>query len=97
MKVYFRNRRLERAYTQPGFAEREWGAGVGRRYVMRVSQILSAETVSDLFSLAGMHFHPLTGDRAGQYGITLLGLVRMVVEVDESEPSMLVIEVVDYH
>lgn len=64
---------------------------------MRISQIRAADTVNDLFSLAGMHFHPLTGDRSGQYGITLLGLVRMVVTVDEAEPSALVIEVVDYH
>lgn len=97
MNVYFRTRRLERAFTQTGVAEREWGAGAGRRYIQRINQIRIAKSAPDLFSLAGAHFHPLTGERDGQYGITLLGPLRMVVTVDELEPSVAVIEVVDYH
>jgi plasmid maintenance system killer protein len=97
MKVYFRTNRLERAYFESRIAHREWGKAVGSRYALRIRQIIAAKAVADLYTLAGAHFHPLTGDREGQYGITLLGLSRLVVTLDEAGPSVMVIEVVDYH
>ena len=51
--------------------------------------------VEDLYQLVPLRFHPLTGDRRGQYALRLTGQMRMIVAI-EDERSLIVEEVVDY-
>jgi len=65
--VQFRTHRLERRYREGREAVRAWGDEAGRRYVQRVDLLLAATSVADLYAARALDFHPLRGDRAGQY------------------------------
>ena len=96
MEIRFRNRRLQRAFEQPGRAIREWGPATGQRYIDRVETLESTERVEHLYEIRPLNFHPLSGDRRGQYALRLTGRMRLIVTV-ENERTIIVEEVVDYH
>ena len=97
MRLIFRNRRLERAYRDPGRAARLWGADVGLRYVERVSRIQTRPTWQDLFRLRQLDLHPLHGDRRGQFAARLTGRWRLILQPGEREGEVLILDVEDYH
>lgn len=96
MEVRFRSRRLQRCFEDDVEAYRAWGPVVGRRYVARVTALMAAERVSDLYDYCAFGFHSLTGDRRGQHAIRLTGRMRLIVTV-ESDRAVMLEEVVDYH
>lgn len=96
LDVRFRTRRLQRRFEQSEDAARAWGPDVGRRYILRVTALLHAERVSDLYNVRAFDLHPLTGDRHGQHAIRLTGQMRVIITV-ENERSVIIEEVVDYH
>ncbi len=75
---------------------REWGPVVGQRYIDLVETLETAERVDHLYEITPLHFHPLTGDRRGQYALRLTGQMRLIVTVDD-EQAVTIEEVVDYH
>lgn len=99
MDVEFRTNRLERAYTRTAEAERQWGRAIGRKYVQRIVSLIRASDVADLRQVRALNFHALTGDRRGQYGITLTQNWRLVVSLPDGEEGsrIRIEEVVDYH
>ena len=96
MEVRFRTRRLQLCAETAAEAIRTWGPEVGQRYVRRIDELLVTERVSDLYQTRPLDFHPLTGNRRGQHAIRLNGRWRLIVTV-ESERSVIVEEVVNYH
>ena len=52
--------------------------------------------MDELARIPPLRFHPLTGDRAGQYAIRLTGRLRLVLSFP-NPTSATVEEVVDYH
>lgn len=56
--------------------------------------ILDADDFRDLFAFASLRLHPLTGERQGQYAMTLVGRWRLIVSL---EGSIVVIEEVSNH
>lgn len=97
MLVKFRTRQLERRFERSKEAERAWGAVVGRKYVQRILLLQSAETLGDLMSARSLRCHPLKGKRAGTYGVNLTGSMRLIVRFENTDESVVVTEVTDYH
>lgn len=94
MQLHFKSRGLQRAFEQEREAIREWGPQVGPRYQERVKLIQAAASLNDLFAITYLHLHPLTGDRQGQYAITLSGRWRLILTV---EGATVTIEEVSAH
>ena len=94
MEVRFRNRSLERSFFASREASRMWGRDVGRRYIQRVTLLIDAEHFDDLFAATSLHLHPLSGDRQGQYAMTLQGRWRLIITV---EADAIVVEEVTNH
>ena len=97
MEVRFRTRRLERCAGQLAAAVRAWGPEVGRRYIERVQLLQEAPGLEALYDIRTVGFHPLRGDRRGQFAIRLTGRMRLIVESGPEDGSVTVVEVVDYH
>jgi proteic killer suppression protein len=95
VEVRFRTRQLARRYERSAEAIRAWGPDVGPRYVARVSDLRSADSLQDLYALRRLGFHPLTGDRRGRFAVRLTGQVRLVLSFEDE--TIVVEEVVDYH
>jgi proteic killer suppression protein len=94
MRVLFRNRSLERCFVSVKEANQTWGQDVGRRYIQRVALLLDAERFDDLFTATALHLHPLSGDRRGQYAMTLQGRWRLIVTI---ERDTIIVEEVTNH
>ena len=79
MLVRFASSRLETCYQNLSLARREWGPRVARAYVQRINTLYAARDGRDLFALRSLDFHPLKGERRGQYAIRLGDRERLIV------------------
>lgn len=93
MRVRFRHRRLEQSFIDAQRATRRWGPMAGARYIQRITTLMAAEKLDDLFSLRSLRLHPLRGSREGQYALTLHGRWRLIVSHSEEQSEILVEEV----
>jgi len=71
---------------QQRLAIRKLGAPCARKLRSRLADLLAAAHAREL--VAG-HPHPLTGDRQGQFALSLRGGVRLVFEPDHKPVPML--------
>ena len=97
MEVEFRTDKLRKCYTESSVAFRAWGNKVGRRYIERVNVLKQAKSADEISKVAALRFHPLKGDRQGEYGITLIDRWRMVVSFRDDAMTAVRIEEVSAH
>ena len=79
MEIRFRTRKLEKQYLNAKEAEKAYGAQVARRYIQRVNILKSARSFEELYAISVLKFHPLKGDRDGEYAIALTGFYRLII------------------
>ena len=111
MDVTFRTRNLEKCFFSKQKAIKEWGPAAGQKVAQRFKEIQAAPSLKILGMLPHLHLHPLKGKRKGQYAITVIGLLRIILEpkhipmpkletsgIDLSKVTHItILEVVDYH
>lgn len=97
MEVTFRTTHLEECFRLGAQARRAWGVKVARRYVERVTILQAARSVTELYAMAALHFHPLKGSRAGQYAMSLGDRWRLIVTVRDDAMTMVRVEEVSKH
>ena len=97
MQVRFRTRQLQRCYESIADATREWGAGVARRYVERVSILHTVETIEDLHRIPSFRFHPLKGNHRGEYALTLTDRMRLILTFVHRPTVIVWVEEVSKH
>jgi proteic killer suppression protein len=95
--VQFSTRRLARCYADYAYAQRQLGQEVARLYIRRVDTLYASRSGKDPASLASVHFHPLKGDRKGQFAITLTGFMRLIVTFQDKAWTVVRIEEVSKH
>jgi toxin HigB-1 len=92
MILRFRHRGLERLYSRGDTS------GVSARHVKRLRAVLAAlDTAlapSDM-ALPGLRLHPLHGDRAGQWSVSISGNWRVIFEFEGQHVTN--VDLVDYH
>lgn len=93
MNVTFATAKLQRCYESMRAAERAWGREVAVRYADRIELMIGVEGFHRLFELAALRLHPLKGERAGEYAMTLSGRWRLIVEPSGDGRSATVSEV----
>ncbi len=96
MDIEFATNRLAAASLRLSEATRLFGVPVGRKYVQRLAVIRAADRFTELHGHRSLRLHPLKGDRAGQYAMTLTGNYRLIVE-SVNEDAVRVLAVEDYH
>ena len=97
MQVIFRTERLKRCYERIEEATRRWGGPVARRYIQRTGILYAAESAEDLYRMPSLDFHPLKGDRKGQFALTLVGRSRLIVTFPSKDQKMVQVEEVNEH
>ena len=97
MQVSFRTTRLLRRYQESQKAFKAWGEKVGHRYIERVNILKAARSVDDLFKVQGLDTHPLKGDKAGRYSLTLVDRWRMEVSFEDKATTIVKVEEVSAH
>jgi plasmid maintenance system killer protein len=95
--VIFRTNQLRRNYQESARAARQWGANVGRKYVIRINELFALENFQQAYSVRSMHLHPLRGSRRGELSIHLTGAWRLIVTKGDSEEQVIVQEVSNHY
>jgi toxin HigB-1 len=94
--IDFSTNRMAEASISFSKASQLFGVPIGRKYIQRIAVIRAADKFTQLFGLQALRFHPLKGNRAGQYSMTLTGNYRLIVE-KVREDRILIVDVEDYH
>lgn len=98
MEVVFASRKLEKYYLRSQEAEKKYGELVARRFIGRVNFIKAARSLEELKRAPGLRCHPLTGNRQGQWAITLVGRYRLVFEFeDDARTIVRLLEVTNHY
>ena len=77
IEILFLNADLQRLCEEQKIAVRKLGPDSARKLRARLADLRAAAAVS---SLVPGHPHPLKGDRAGQFAVSLAGGARLVFE-----------------
>jgi toxin HigB-1 len=96
VELEFSSSRLTNASVNFSEANRLFGVVIGRKYIQRLAVIRATEKFTDLYGHHALRLHPLKGNRAGQYSITLTGNYRLIIEKME-EDKVRIVDVEDYH
>ena len=97
MRISFADESLRRCFDDPSNAVRQWGVEVGRKYLQRVEILLVARTLRDLSVPRSWHFHPLKGQRDGQYAISLNERWRLIFTYDSETETLSIKEVTNHY
>ncbi|MFC1962562.1 type II toxin-antitoxin system RelE/ParE family toxin [Chloroflexota bacterium] len=96
MDIEFATNRLADAGVSLGEASRLFGVPIGWKYIQRLAVLRATDKFAQLFGQRALRLHPLKGNRAGQYAITLTGNYRLIMERIE-EDIVRILDVEDYH
>lgn len=81
------------------FFEHGESAGLPAQWVARIRRVVTAlnaaETLEELTTLPGWRLHPLRGDRAGTWSISITGNWRLTFRVEDN--AIVDLDLEDYH
>jgi proteic killer suppression protein len=97
LEVRFKTKKLEKQFLQSKLAEKAYGRDVAKKYIMRITILKSAKSFEELYSIPTLKFHPLTGNRKGEYAIKLTGFYRLIITNDGDVFDIAKIEEVSKH
>jgi proteic killer suppression protein len=94
--IEFATNRLADAGASLAEASRLFGVPIGRKYIQRLAILKATDKFTQLFGHRALRLHPLKGNRAGQYAMTLTGNYRLIIEKVQ-EDRVRILDVEDYH
>lgn len=97
MEVRFKTNKLQKQYENSKDAIKAYGLDVAKKYINRVNLLKSAKSFDDLSKIPQLKFHPLTGDRKGEFAISLTGFYRLIITNDGDTFDIAKIEEVSKH
>ena len=97
MEVRFKTNKLQKQYENSKDAIKAYGLDVAKKYIQRVGILKSAKSFDDLSKIPQLKFHPLTGDRKGEFAISLTGFFRLIITNNGDTFDIAKIEEVSKH
>jgi len=97
LEVRFKTKRLQKQYENHKVARKDYDKQVAKRYIQRVIILKSAKSFEDLYKIPQLKFHPLTGNRDGEFAISLTGFYRLIITNDGDACDIAKIEEVSKH
>jgi len=94
--IEFATNRLADAGVSLAEASRLFGVPIGRKYIQRLAVLKATDKFNQLFGHRALRLHPLKGNRAGQYAMTLTGNYRLIIEKIQDD-RVRILDVEDYH
>ena len=82
MEICFRTKKLQKQYENVREAEKAYGRQVARKYIQRLGILKSVKCFDELYKIPSLKFHPLKGNRKGEYAIKLTGYWRLIITND---------------
>ncbi|WP_421715550.1 type II toxin-antitoxin system RelE/ParE family toxin [Arcobacter arenosus] len=79
MEVRFKTNKLQKQYENSKDAIKAYGVDVAKKYIQRIGILKSVKSFDDLYKIPQLKFHPLTGNRDGEFAISLTGFYRLII------------------
>lgn len=83
MELVFKTRKLAKNCSSQKLMIKEYGADRAKFLKMRLISLMSAIDLSIVATLPRLNFHPLLGNRRGQYAVNVLSNWRLILEIAE--------------
>ncbi len=97
MQVRYADKNLEQICTDARYMQQKVGSQVAKTLKLRIAELHRVNSMADLLLGTG-RWEELHGDRAGYWSARLTANRRLIVLPEgESQVSVLVVELVDYH
>ncbi len=97
LEIRFKTKKLQKQYESSKEAAKAYGVQVAKKYIMRVAILKSVKCFEDLSKIPSLKFHPLKGNRKGEYAIKLTGYWRLIITNDGEIFDIAKIEEVSDH
>ena len=97
MEIKFKTNKLQKQYENSKDAVKAYGMDVAKKYIQRVNILKSAKSFEELYKIPQLKFHPLTGNRNGEFAISLTGFYRLIITNDGDSFDIAKIEEVSKH
>lgn len=97
MEIKFKTKKLQKQYENHKEASKAYGDKVAKKYIQRITILKSAKSFDDLYLIPSLKFHPLTGNRKGEFAISLTGFYRLIITNDGDKFDIAKIEEVSKH
>ena len=97
MDVVFKNNRLKRCYERQQEGVKKWGPKIARVYVDRVNRLYAVRTAHELSAFPELRFHPLEGDRKGEWAMDLDEYWRLIVTFQDRNMTVVRVKEVSDH
>jgi toxin HigB-1 len=97
LEIRFRTNKLQRHYERYADAVHAYGPQVARKYIQRIAIIKQARDFEELKRLPGLRCHPLEGNRAGHWALSLTGFYRLIFTLEGEQLEIVLIEEVSKH
>ena len=97
MEIRFKTNKLQKQYENSKDAIKAHGVDVAKKYIQRVNILKSANSFEDLYTMPTLKFHALTGNRKGEFALSLTGFYRLIITNDGDTIDIAKIEEVSKH
>lgn len=97
LEIRFKTNKLQKQYENKKDATKAYGVDVARKYIQRIGILKSTKSFDDLKLIPQFKFHPLTGNRKGEFAISLTGFYRLIITNDGDTFDIAKIEEVSKH
>jgi proteic killer suppression protein len=97
LEIRFKTNKLQKQYENKKDATKAYGIEVAKKYINRINLLRSAKSFDDLKLIPQLKFHPLTGNRKGEFAISLTGFYRLIITNDGDRFDIAKIEEVSKH
>lgn len=100
MKIFYKNKKLEKQCTNLKIAKKEYGDKIALRLLKAINFIQEASNLSSLINFRPYHFHDLKGDRNGQYAIDIGSRrdgYRLIMEFSEEDVFVNAVHIEDIY
>jgi len=97
LEIKFKTNKLQKQYENSKDAVKAYGMDVAKKYIQRVNILKSAKSFEELYKIPQLKFHPLTGNRNGEFAISLTGFYRLIITNDGDSFDIAKIEEVSKH
>ena len=97
LEIKFATNKLQKQFEQSALAIKAYGDEIGKAYISRVNTLKHAKNFEDLYLIPQLKFHPLKGNRKGQFAVNLSGFWRLIISNDGTITDIAKIEEVSKH
>lgn len=97
MEIEFKTKKLEKQFINYNEAIKAYGMQVAKKYIMRINILKSAKSFDELYKIPSLKFHPLSGERKGEFAISLTGFWRLIITQNGDVFDIAKIEEVSNH